>query len=139
VSRASTKIAILAGALALGACASSYEPTVDHGRGQPAYGAPASGNANSRYQQDLASCRAYADNSSSTLGETAKGAAVGALGGAAVGAVGGAIGGNAGKGAAIGAGTGAVVGGGYKAVTTEQEKRRLVDQCMRSRGYAVAN
>jgi len=102
--------------------------------------ATASAQTQSRYQGDLNECRAVAENTRSTLTESAKGAAVGALGGAALGAVTGAVtGGKAGKGAAIGAGTGAVVGGGYQAYSTEQEKKRIVDDCMRRKGYNVVN
>lgn len=63
--------------------------------------------------QDVAVCRALADQAGATAdtdrgGEVAKRAGVGAVGGAAAGAVGGAIAGNPGTGAAAGAASGVV-------------------------------
>ena len=84
-----------------------------------------------RYEQDLAECRAYAEEVN-TAEETAKGGAVGAAVGGVLGAV---IGdrGTAGRGAGIGATTGGTRGFSE----AEQRKQRVLYRCMAGRGYRV--
>lgn len=113
----------------LGACANNYRPVID----------PATSNAPpGRYQYDLAECQTLADQV-----PVANEVGANALGGAAVGAVaGGIIGsfsGNFGKGVAAGAGVGAAGGAARAAIKTDQEKRNIVQNCMRNRGYSVLN
>jgi hypothetical protein len=108
-------------------CAQSYQPVVD-----------TKGVDNSKYNQDLAECRQYAEQVN-PYERAAMGTAIGALGGAAMGAVTGAVVGNPGAGAAIGAGagglTGAAVGGG----TGAEQQKKIIDNCLKNRGYAVLN
>lgn len=115
--------------LALAGCAQSYQPVVD------------TGNVNtSRYQQDLFECRQYAEQVSPAA-EAGKGALIGAAGGAALGAVIGALTGgvSAGSAAALGAGSGAIVGGGTGAYQGTADQKRVIDNCLRGRGYNVLN
>jgi hypothetical protein len=84
-----------------------------------------------RYQQDLAQCQTYASQVKSGTA-VSKGAAGGAAVGAAVGAI-------AGGGAAEGAGIGAVTGGAESARISDREKREVVGNCLRGRGYRVLN
>jgi hypothetical protein len=121
--------AILAAATVLAGCAQSYQPVVD-----------TKGVDSARYQQDLYECRQYAEQKS-PAGDAAIGALGGAAGGAALGAITGAIlpGASAGTGAALGAATGGTVGvagGAYKGVNDQQ---RIIDNCLRGRGYSVLN
>lgn len=123
------RFAAIALALGLAGCAQSYQPVVD------------TGNVNtSRYQQDLFECRQYAEQVSPAA-EAGKGALLGAAGGAALGAVVGALTGGVGAGeaAAWGAGTGAVVGGGTGAYQGTADQKRIIDNCLRGRGYNVLN
>jgi len=77
---------------------------------------PAPGKPFSKFQEEDANCRRWAEQSVGVSPSeirnqnTASGAAVGALGGAGVGALLGAASGHAGAGAAIGAGTGLLLG-----------------------------
>lgn len=112
-------------ALLASACA-AYEPTIDRAM-MP---------AGRSYDQDLAECRAYADQVS-TGGRTAGGTAVGAAFGAALGAIIGAFTGSAGTGAAIGASTGGLTGAASGASGAETDKRQIVANCLRGRGYSV--
>lgn len=85
------------------------------------------------YEADLAECRVYSSEVAS--GEKAvKGAASGAVVGGAVGAI---IGG--GSDAARGAGVGAITGGARGISQGEQDKLRVVKNCLRGRGYRVLN
>jgi uncharacterized protein YcfJ len=87
----------------------------------------------SMYNRDLADCRAYAE-------EVPAGseAAKGAVGGAVVGGVLGAIVGDS-RTASRGAGAGAVVGGVRGGGKADNEKDRVVKNCLRNRGYSVLN
>jgi outer membrane lipoprotein SlyB len=85
------------------------------------------------YDTDLAECREYSDQVA--VGEkAAKGAASGAVVGGAIGA----IVGNSSD-AARGAGVGAVTGGAKGVSRGEQDKVRVVKNCLRGRGYRVLN
>jgi hypothetical protein len=125
--RRTTAIAIVALAAGLAACAQSYQPVIDP-KGVD-YG---------KYQQDLAECRQLAEQVN-PYERGAIGTLLGAAGGAALGAVTGAAVGSPGTGAAIGAGagglTGAAVGGG----TGVEQQKKIIDNCLRNRGYAVLN
>ncbi len=86
-----------------------------------------------KYQQDLQECEAYAEQvrvADKALGGAAVGAVVGAAIGAAVG--------NSDT-AQRSAGAGAVVGASKGTGRGLQEKRRVVHNCLRNRGYAVLN
>ena len=113
----------------LAGCAQTYQPVVD-----------TKGHDTARYQQDLYECRQYAEQVSPAgkaavggLGGAAAGAALGAITGALVGGV------SAGEGAAFGAATGGAVGVGTGAYSGVQEQERVIDNCMRGRGYNVLN
>lgn len=86
-----------------------------------------------RYDQDLAQCQAYAGqvNTGTEAGKSA-------VGGAVVGAAIGAIVGNSTT-VARGAGVGGVLGGARGASRGENEKDRVVKNCLRGRGYRVLN
>jgi outer membrane lipoprotein SlyB len=124
------KLLTMAVALAtLTGCAQTYQPVVD-----------TKGHDSARYQQDLAECRQYAqqvnpagDAAVSGLGGAAAGAALGAITGALVGGV------SAGSGAALGAATGGAVGVGTGAYSGVKEQERIINNCMRGRGYNVLN
>jgi len=87
----------------------------------------------SRYQENLAECKTYADQVQ--VGKKgAKGAATGAVIGGAIGSIGGGHR-DAGEGAAVGA-----IGGGVKGLDEgEKDKVRVVKNCLRGRGYRVLN
>ncbi|MGQ0501135.1 MAG: glycine zipper family protein [Panacagrimonas sp.] len=87
----------------------------------------------SRYNQDQAECQSYASQVS-TGGSVAKGAGFGAAIGAALGA----IFGNTTT-VVRGAGAGGVVGGAKGAVRSEDEKNRVLRNCLSGRGYKVLN
>ncbi|TDG15952.1 glycine zipper family protein [Seongchinamella unica] len=87
----------------------------------------------SRYEVDLAECRAYATEVK-TGQKAAKGAASGALIGGAIGA----ITGDSRK-AAEGAGVGAVTGGARGASQGQQGEIQVVKTCLRGRGYRILN
>ena len=85
------------------------------------------------YNSDLAECREYSDQVA--VGEKAtKGAASGAIVGGAIGAI---VGDS--SDAASGAGVGAVTGGAKGVSRGEQDKVRVVKNCLRGRGYRVLN
>jgi outer membrane lipoprotein SlyB len=85
------------------------------------------------YETDLAQCKEY--SSQVAVGEkTAKGAASGAVVGGAIGAV---VGNS--KDVARGAGVGAITGGARGVSQGEQDKVRVVKNCLRGRGYRVLN
>jgi outer membrane lipoprotein SlyB len=120
----------LAVALAtLAGCAQTYQPVVD-----------TKGHDSARYQQDLFECRQYAEQVS-PAGQAAVGGLGGAAGGAALGAITGALVGgvSAGEGAALGAATGGAVGVGAGAYRGIDEQQRVIDNCLRGRGYNVLN
>jgi outer membrane lipoprotein SlyB len=119
-----TSLALL---VILAGCAQSYQPVVD-----------TRGVDTARYQQDLFECRQYAERVS-PVGQAATGGLLGAAGGAALGAIVGAFSGGAGTGAAIGAATGGAVGAGAGGVTGVSEQQRIIDNCLRGRGYNVLN
>jgi outer membrane lipoprotein SlyB len=86
------------------------------------------------YDNDLAECRAYAEETDSVGAEATKGAAAGAVVGAAIGAVLG-----NGNTAAKGAGVGAISGSLHGAQRSNAEKLKIVKTCLRGRGYKVLN
>jgi outer membrane lipoprotein SlyB len=86
------------------------------------------------YDQDLAECRAYAEESEGVGAEAAKGSAVGAVIGGAIGAVVG-----TGKTAAKLGGVGAITGGVRGASKGKAEKLHIVKTCLSGRGYKVLN
>ena len=86
-----------------------------------------------QYQQDLQECRAYADEVA--LGQKAVG---GAAAGAVVGAAIGAAVGNSNT-AKRAAGAGAVAGASKGTARGAREKRQVINNCLRNRGYAVLN
>ena len=86
-----------------------------------------------QYQQDLAECRQYADeiNSGEAVAKgAARGAVVGGLIGAAVG--------NSRTAGKIG-GAGAVRGASRGVSKAEFDRKRVVRNCLRGRGYKVLN
>ena len=83
------------------------------------------------YQQDLAECRAYAEEVD-TPTETVKGGAIGAAVGTAVGTIFG-----DGRGAERGAGIGAIAGGSDGLTEAERRKERILYRCLKGRGYRV--
>ena len=86
-----------------------------------------------KYRQDLAECESYADQVA-VGGKAATGAAVGAVVGAAVGA---AVGNS--RTAQRSAGAGAVIGGAKGTGRGVRERKHVVRNCLRNRGYAVLN
>lgn len=112
-------------ALALAACARSYEPVIDTRGVDPA-----------QYQADLADCRAYADQVD-PLAEAGGGALIGGAIGAVLGAIGGAFSGDAGTGAAIGAAVGGAGGGISGGADGVSGQREVIRNCMSGRGYSV--
>jgi hypothetical protein len=118
-----TAAAILAGGLA--GCAETYQPIVDRQGIDPA-----------AYERDLAECRDYARRVDPGR-SAAKGGLIGGAIGAAVGAVVGALTGNIGQAVAIGAAggaTGGVIRGG---VQGGARQKRVINGCLRGRGYRV--
>jgi hypothetical protein len=97
-------------------------------------------------QQDIDDClRRAAEGGlgSSQAGKIASSTAIGAATGAAVGAAAGAVVGGAARGAAAGAaggGTGGLIRGLFHAGDRDlnPEQRRLVEQCLRDKGYEVS-
>jgi len=84
-----------------------------------------------QYDQDLAECERLADQVRQKAGERA---ARGAVIGGAIGAI---WGGN--RSVERGAGVGAVSGAAKGAAATENEKKRVIKNCLRNRGYTVLN
>jgi outer membrane lipoprotein SlyB len=112
-------------ALALVACARSYEPIVDTYGVDPA-----------RYEADLDDCRAYAEQVS-PLEEAGGGALLGGAIGAALGAIAGAFSGDAGTGAAVGAAVGGAGGGISGGAEGVAGQRQVIRNCMSGRGYSI--
>jgi hypothetical protein len=83
-----------------------------------------------QYERDLSDCEQIATQVD-TGGAAVKSAAAGAAVGAALGAVWGDIG--------TSAAGGAVTGGAGGLLSADEEKARVVKNCMRNRGYAVLN
>ncbi len=110
----------------LAACAATtYNPVIDP-----------QGVDMGRYNQDLAQCRALAEqvDAAEDAGTDALiGAGVGAAGGAALGA----LSGDPGLGAATGAVIGAFGGGGTGALNANQRQKNIINNCLRGRGYRV--
>ena len=84
-----------------------------------------------KYQQDLADCELYAEEIS-----IAERTATGAAAGAVIGGVMGALLGNSSSAEKIG-GVGAVSGGTRGAGSAAQEKRMIIRNCLKGRGYRV--
>lgn len=82
------------------------------------------------YERDLRECESYADQVR-VAQKTGTGAAAGAVAGALIGV----IFGDAGR----GAGVGAVQGGTSGTVSGVRERRTVVRNCLRDRGYSVYN
>ena len=125
--RAYTKktVCLLGSVLLMTACAGTYEPVVDMDGVNP-----------TKYQQDLAVCRGYADKIDAT-GDGAKSTLIGAGLGAAAGAAIGAISGNAGAGALIGTTAGGFGGAGTSASDTISRQKTIINNCLKKRGYEV--
>jgi len=100
-------------------CASHPEPIID-----------TKGVNMAHYEADLADCQSYADQV-----RIEKGVAKGAVAGGAVGGATGAVLGNAGD----GAGVGAITGAARSAQLGDREKRQVMNNCLRGRGYRVLN
>jgi hypothetical protein len=86
-----------------------------------------------QYRMDVEDCETYADQvqvGQKVLVNAAAGAAVGGALGAIF---------DDGDAAARGAGGGAVIGGAHGASDGINERRRVVRNCLRNRGYAVLN
>lgn len=107
------------------ACASSYQPVIDTKHVNM-----------DKYQQDLSECRAYADQVD-VAGDAGTDTLIGAGVGAAGGAVLGAITGSAGMGAAIGATAGGLGGGGSGTMSAIQRQKKIINNCLKGRGYKV--
>ena len=86
-----------------------------------------------QYRTDLAECSTYADEVA--VGQTV---ATGVIAGAVIGAAVGAAVGNSGD-VGDGAGAGAVIGGAKGVGKGVRERRGVVRNCLRYRGYAVLN
>lgn len=114
------KLAILAPALLLAACA--YHPVID----------PKTSRHPENFDADLAECRQIAEQA--PKGAALAGAGIGAALGAGV-AVASGHSGAAGQ----AAGGGAVIGGARGAGASNREKRMIVRNCLKGRGYAVLN
>ena len=111
---------------ALTGCATSgadYQPIIDPKGVNPA-----------QYQTDLSECQALAEQAQTAGRAAARDAAAGA----AVGAVVGAIGGNS-RDVQQSAGMGAVFGGLSGAGSAIQEKKTVLRNCLRGRGYRLLN
>lgn len=111
------KIFLLLSPLLLNACASPG-PIIDKGVNFDPV----------QYERDYADCQAYQKQVRNKAGG-------GALGGAIVGGLIGAITGDIGESAAVGA----VAGGAGGVGDTAQEKRQVLHNCLRARGYKVLN
>jgi outer membrane lipoprotein SlyB len=86
------------------------------------------------YDQDLAECRAYAEESGGAGAEAAKGAVGGAVIGGAIGAVVGTE-----RTAEKLGGAGAITGAVRGAARSRAEKLHIVKTCLSGRGYKVLN
>jgi len=108
-------------AVAIFACTTTNEIIIDERRSNMV-----------NYDRDLAECEAYSEQV--PIGEkAARGAGSGAAVGGAIGAI------SDRHDAGEGAGIGAVTGGAAGINRGQQEKVRVVKNCLRGRGYAVLN
>ncbi len=112
---------VLAGlsALLLTGCSSAPGPIID-----------TKGVNMARYEADLQDCEGYSEQI-----HIERGVAKGTVAGGAVGAATGAVLGDTAK----GAGVGAIGGAARSAQRGEEEKTRVVNNCLRGRGYRVLN
>jgi len=106
-------------ALAVAGCAANTGPIID-----------TKGVNMAQYEEDLAQCSVYQDQVSLPAGMV-KGAAAGGATGAATGIFTGGIG--------RAAGVGAVLGSAQSARENERIRQRVVNNCLRGRGYRVLN
>jgi hypothetical protein len=108
------------------ACAQTYQPIVDlrdTDRG--------------KYESDLSDCRQYAeqiDPAKQAVGDAIVSAAFGAALLAALSAIGG---GAAGTSAATGAAGGAIIGSAVSAAGGIADQKKVINNCLRGRGYSV--
>jgi hypothetical protein len=124
-----TKTRLFGAALAatvLAACA-NHTPVIDHRM---------SNKSTAEYERDLADCQSYADERGFAQ-DTAVGTLGGAALGAALGAATGAVFGSPGSGAALGAAVGGIGGGAGAGGNAAMEQKRIINNCMRNRGYSV--
>jgi len=131
--RNSVSLLLCAGLLA--ACAGTYEPVIDQRAS-----APMPGRSSGDYQQDLAECRQLGERANpagDAAGQALLGAAIGAALGAATGGIVGGL--SAGTGAAVGAASGGIIGVASGGAGGVSDQRRIIDNCMRGRGWAVVN
>ena len=112
---------LLVSAIGLVGCSSTSGPIID-----------TKGVNMARYEQDLADCEGYAEQVRIERG-VAKGAAAGAAVGGATGAV------LERSSASEGAAVGAITGAARSAQIGDREKSRVVNNCLRGRGYKVLN
>ena len=105
----------------------SYEPIIDTGCSSFDW---------AQYWQDLRECQAYAAKIR-TADQAVGGALAGAAFGAALGAILGSGTGNAGRWAGIGAGSGGLSGAAHGAGSAIEKQKRIIRNCLRSRGYRV--
>ena len=112
---------LLAAVLTLASCA--YHPVID----------PKTSAHPEDFQADLAECRQIAEQAPAG-GKVAGGAGVGALVGAGL-----AVATGHSEAAGHAAGGGAVIGGARGAALSHREKRMIVRNCLKGRGYAVLN
>ena len=112
---------LLAAVLTLASCA--YHPVID----------PKTSAHPEDFQADLAECRQIAEQAPAG-GKVAAGAGVGALVGAGL-----AVATGHSEAAGHAAGGGAVIGGARGAALSHREKRMIVRNCLKGRGYAVLN
>jgi hypothetical protein len=110
----------------LAACA-GHTPVIDH---------RTSNKTTAEYERDLAECQSYAEERG-FVGDTAIGTLGGAAVGAALGAATGAVFGSPGTGAALGAAVGGIGGGAGMGSNAAMEQKRIINNCMRNRGYDV--
>jgi len=104
----------------------SYRPIVDMGM-NPDW---------AKYEQDLRECRAYAERISpanQAVGEALGGAAFGA----ALGAILGSGSGYSGRIAGVGAASGGLMGAAHGGGSAVEKQKRIIQKCMRGRGYKV--
>jgi len=121
------KIILIAGLLSMSACsmAEHYTPVVDM-----------QGVNSSKYASALETCRGYA-RQVDVIGDSLTGVAAGGLGGAMLGSALGAVGGSPGNGAAVGASIGGAGYGGTIYQNAQQRQIRIINNCLKKRGFYV--
>ena len=107
----------------------SYQPIIDTG---------ASGFSWDQYYKDLRECRAYAARISPANQATGE-ALAGAAFGAALGAILGTGYHSVGQSAGIGAGITGLTGAAHGAGSAIEKQKRIIDNCMRGRGFKILN